>query len=244
MCFDSYMSSWMDVYYTYMSLCWIRRWVRELVYMWSGMDNVISFDCALIRTWVREWMYMWNDLFVVRCRLKTTHTWVFAWFVDEFVNWFICGMDNVIRRSVSERVADWSENPCPNESRTSCMYSHELQDTATSLSALGKLILAENKFLLGLYSCKGNVNRQILETRIAYQHPFQIRQVLQAKDQMERALQCVAVCCSVLQCVAVCCSVLQCVAVCCSVLHRVAACCKRRIGLNARVIFDSSRQLI
>jgi len=35
----------------------------------------------------------------------------------------------------------------------------------------------------------------------------------------QRALGCVAVCCSVLQCVAACCSVLQCVAVCCSVLQ-------------------------
>jgi len=31
--------------------------------------------------------------------------------------------------------------------------------------------------------------------------------------EVNRVIQCVAVCCSVLQCVAVCCSVLQCVAV-------------------------------
>jgi len=41
---------------------------------------------------------------------------------------------------------------------------------------------------------------------------------------LQRAGECVAVCCSVLKRVAVCCSVLQCVAVCCSVLQCVAVC--------------------
>jgi len=155
-------------------------------------------------------------------------------------------MDKVICFSVLERVADWSENSCPNESRTSfpnesrtsCMYSHELQDTATFLSALGKFMLEQYKSLSDFTFAKVMSTDKFWEQELYTNTLFKFVGCCKRRIGLNArcsVLQCDAVCCSVLQSVAVCCSVLQCVAVCCSVLQCVAVCCSvlQRVNIGS-----------